>query len=86
MAENEKTRCGDTVNAGPELQRWDELWQLEHRMRQYGRLESVLASALNIAATLYFTLLTNGHDDELAKVQSDPMIKRDVRCLKSLWP
>ena len=55
-------------------------------MRQYGRLESALASALNIAATLYFTLLSNNQADQLAKVQSDPMIKRDVRCLESLWP
>lgn len=80
MAENEKPRCGDTVTEG----QWSNLWPIERQLQQRGRLECALASALNIIATLYYTMLTNGHDDELAKVQSDPMIVHDVRRLEGL--
>ena len=80
MAENEKSRCGDTVTEG----QWSNLWPIERQLQQRGRLECALASALNIIATLYYSMLTNGHDDELAKVQSDPMIVRDVRRLEGI--
>lgn len=80
MAKDEEVRCGDTVSKG----QWCGLWAIERQMQQRGRLECALASALNIAATLYYTMLTNGHDEELAKVQSDPMIMRDVRRLEGL--
>lgn len=80
MAENGEPRCGDTVSKG----QWCNLWTIERQLQQRGRLECALASALNIAATLYYTMLTNGHDDELAKVQNDPIIVRDVRRLEGL--
>ena len=80
MAKDEESRCGDTVSKG----QWRGLWEIERQLQQRGRLECALASALNIIATLYYTMLTNGHDDELAKVQSDPMIVRDVRRLEGI--
>lgn len=84
MAENEKGRCGDTVTKG-QFRRWDNLWSIERQMRHRGRMASALASALNIAATLYFTLLNDDKAEVLAKLRDDPSIEHDIRCIEGLW-
>lgn len=84
MAENEKSRCGDTVSK-PQFRRWDNLWSIERQMRHRGRMECAIASALNLVATLYFTLLSDDKADVLAKLQEDPSIEHDIRCIEGLW-
>ena len=86
MDGSEKTRCGDTVTTAekPTMRSWSELWVLERQMRQRGRMESALASAINVIATLYYALLADGQQDAVAKIQNDPVIVQDIRRLEGL--
>ena len=86
MDGSEKCRCGDTVKAAekPTMLSWSELWVLERQMRQRGRMEAALASAINIIATLYYALLNEGDQDAVAKIQNDPVIVQDIRRLEGM--
>lgn len=86
MDGSEKCRCGDTVKAAekPTMRSWGELWVLERQMRQRGRMENALASALNIIATLYYAMLNDSQQDTIAKIQNDPVIVQDIRRLEGM--
>lgn len=86
MDGSEKCRCGDTVKAAekPTMRSWGELWVLERQMRQRGRMEAALASAINIIATLYYAMLNDSQQDTIAKIQNDPVIVQDIRRLEGM--